>query len=106
MDDIELVADEGLDGVIISVRKGDQARYAIPFIAGGVPALIYDPVGMTQHDVDRVIEAVDEHRTPIMFAREVGDFPSVLQTFLELCDTGEIVAHPDETVEVVYPGGS
>lgn len=104
VDDVDLVADEGLDGVIISVRKGDQARYALPFIEGGVPALIYDPIGMTQADVDRVIEAVDEHRTPIVFAREVGDVSSVLHSFLELCDTGEIITHPDEPVELVYPG--
>lgn len=106
LDDIERIADEGLDGVIISVRKGDQARYALPFITGGIPSLIYDPVGMTQADVDRVIEAVDEHRTPILFARGIGDFPAVLQAFLELCDIGEIITHPDEPVELAYPAAS
>jgi len=103
LDDIELVADAGVDGAIVSVRQGDHARYALPFIEGGVPALICNPIGLTQQEIDRIIEAVEEHRTPIMFAREIGDFAEVTQAFLEFCDIGEAITHPDETVEVVYP---
>ena len=96
IDDIERIADFGLDGVMICTKRADHVRYALPFIAGGVPTYIDGPSAS-----ERIQEAVREHGTPVMFApvsdtdgQDVYDVKAAVDAFLRICDTGEPMVSP------------
>ena len=86
--DFDQVPDVGVDGAILSLKKGDYPRYAIPLLAGGVPVLIGDPSDVSDEDMERITEAAREHCAPFMLA-ESDDAASVMEAFLSLCDAGE-----------------
>lgn len=99
--DIEQIADAGLDGVLILTKPQDHLTHALPFIAGGVPAFINEPVVVCSDDLERIVESVDEHGTPIMTpsglrcethgctAPEGADFAALVETFLWMCEVFE-----------------
>lgn len=100
VDNIEQIADAGVDGVMICTKSGDHARYALPFIEGGVPTFIDAPMLTNQSDLERIVEAVCEHGTPIMTpdagsesgsleSFEEDGYAQLVDEFLKMCDSGE-----------------
>ena len=93
MDDIERIADAGVDGVMIDTKNGDHAKYALPFIAGGVPTFIDKPMVTNRADLDRILEAVKEHGTPIMSTSIMRYAPPMVKAkqFIESGQLGTIL---------------
>lgn len=99
--DIEQIADAGLDGVLILTKPQDHVTHALPFIAGGVPAFIDEPVVTGSDDLSRIVEAVREHGTPIMtpaglrcqthglMASGNAECAALVETFLWMCEVFE-----------------
>lgn len=87
--DFDQVPDIGVDGAVLTVKKGNHARYAIPLLAGGVPVLIGNPEDMTPEDTERTTDTAREHNACLMTAQE-PDPAKMMEQFLVLCDVGEM----------------
>lgn len=85
--DFDQIPDIGVDGSVLTLKRGDYPRYALPLIAGGVPILISEPSAVSDEDMDRMLEASQEHGTPVMLTSD--DDPAVtMEAFLRMCDEG------------------
>lgn len=89
VDDLEQIADAGVDGVMIDTMSGDHAKYALPFIQGGVPAFIDKPMVTNRADLDRILNAVEEHGTPIMSSSILRFAPPMVKA-KQFLDSGQL----------------
>ncbi len=78
-DDIETIADAGIDGAMVCARNNEHAKYALPFISAGVPVYINKPMVTNRDDLDRLLEYIDEHRTPVMSCSSIRYAPPMVK---------------------------
>ncbi len=83
---LDEIADEGLDGVILDVKPGDLAGFTVMLMAAGIPVLIADRKGIPPDEHELVSHAVREHVGLMMTAGDSGE--ETMEKFLLLCDTG------------------
>lgn len=82
------IADEGLDGVILDAKPADLPGYTIMLMAAGIPVLIADKNGIPHGARELVSQAVREHAGLMMTAGDNGE--ETMEKFLLLCDTGDL----------------
>ncbi len=78
-DCIETIADAGVDGVMVCVKNSEHAKYALPFIAAGVPTYINKPMVTNRADLDRLLESIEEHKTPVMSCSSIRYAPPMVK---------------------------
>lgn len=72
---IESIADAGVDGVMVCTKNNEHAKYALPFLEAGVPTYINKPMVTSRADLDRLLECVAEHGTPLMSCSSIRYAP-------------------------------
>lgn len=78
-DSIETIADAGIDGAMVCTKNGEHAKYALPLIAAGVPVYINKPMVTNRSDLDRLMECIEEHRTPVMSCSSIRYAPPMVK---------------------------
>lgn len=90
IDDIERIADEGLDGVIILSHPPDSIKHTLPFVAGGVPVLLDCLCATIPKVRERLSEAVREHGTPVI-PLDFSNLEKNLTVFLAICSGTDVL---------------
>jgi predicted dehydrogenase len=83
-----------VDGVLIEVKNGERAEYALPFLRAGVPTFIDKPICTTPEDLRAILHAAREHKTPLYSCSSARYEPvmPVLRTLIEGGDLGTLLA--------------
>ena len=55
----------GIDGVLIEVKNGERAEFALPFLRARIPTFIDKPICTTPEDLRTILGAAREYGTPL-----------------------------------------